>query len=402
MKYFMIAGEASGDIHGAQLIGDLRAQDAEAQFCFLGGDMMAVAAGVAPLIHYRDMAFMGFIEVIKHLGSILGFMRDAKRAMLAFNPDALILIDYPSFNLKMAEYAFKQGIPVFYFISPKVWAWKEYRVKAIKKYVSRLFSILPFEVEFYRGHNFEVDYVGNPTVKEIAEAARGFSEFADFARVQALDPQKQIIALVPGSRCKEIRDNLPTMVEAALRHDAHCQAVIAGAPGVDDSLYRKVLAPLGVELPVLHGKSFELVHHARVAVVTSGTATLEAAILRTPQVACYRMNGSKRIYHFYRRLLHGKYVTLPNLITDDEVIPELLLHFCTADAVDAHLSRLLPDGVERRAMLEGYERLAKCLTDKDCTAHASALVISFLKEKRLQDAGERMKVGNSNTMSRKM
>ena len=377
MKYFIIAGEASGDLHGAQLMAALKKEDSEAQFRFLGGDYMAQVAGMKPLIHYRDMAYMGFVEVAKHLTTILGFMKTARRAMLEWHPDALVLIDYPSFNLKMAKFAHERNIPAFYFISPKVWVWKEYRVKQIKKYIARMFSILPFEQEFYRRHDYDVEYVGNPTVKEIAQASTQFHDRAAFARLNGLDPEKPIIALVPGSRRKEIHDNLPTMVEAALRHPRF-QAVIAGAPSIDDTLYHTTLLPLGVRLPVLHGKSFELVHHARAAIVTSGTATLEAALLRTPQVACYRMNGKKYLYKFYRRLLKGKYVTLPNLITDAAVIPELLLHQCTPDAIDSWLQQLLPDTAQRQAMLDGYDRMARLLTAKDCTASTASGIIQYL------------------------
>ncbi len=379
MKYFIIAGEASGDLHGSQLIQALKEQDSEAEFQFLGGDLMARAAGVQPIIHYRDMAYMGFVEVAKHLGAILGFMKTAREAMLAHRPDALVLIDYPSFNLKMAKFAHEQHIPAFYFISPKVWVWKEYRVKEIKKYIARLFSILPFEQEFYRRHDYEVEYVGNPTVKEIAQASERFSDFDTFAASNGLDPHKTVIAIVPGSRRKEIHDNLPTMVEAALRHP-ECQAVIAGAPSLDDALYHDTLAPLGVKLPILKGKTFELVHHARVAIVTSGTATLEAAVLRTPQVACYRMNGKKYLYRFYRRLLKGKYVTLPNLITDETIIPELLLHYCTADAIDEWLGKLLPEGAPRRAMLAGYDRMAQRLTTRDCSTNTARGIIQYLHD----------------------
>lgn len=381
-KYFIIAGEASGDLHGASLIEALKREDSEAQFMMLGGDLMAAASGVQPLIHYRDMAYMGFIEVIRHLPAILGFMSKAKQAIAQHRPDAVILIDYPSFNLKIAKYAFSLGIPCFYFISPKVWVWKEYRVKEIKRYITRLFSILPFETAFYRKHNYEVEYVGNPSVKEITEAAKHFTHFSTFVADSGLDDEKPIIAIVPGSRVKEIRDNLPTMMAAAARHTHDYQLVIAGAPSISQKLYDEVLEPLGLSVPVLRGKTFELVHHARVALVTSGTATLETAILGTPQVACYRMNGSKWIYKFYRRLLKGKYVTLPNLITDSEVIPELLLHFCSADAVDSHLSALLEDGVERSRMMEGYSRMMQTLTDKDCTACTAQGIVSYLKSKK--------------------
>ena len=376
MNYFIIAGEASGDIHGSALIEALKLQDPRAQFNFLGGDLMSRSAGHEPLIHYRDMAFMGFIEVIKHLGSILGFMRRAKQAMTSSRPDALILIDYPSFNLKMAKWACGQEIPVFYFISPKVWAWKEYRVKDIKRYVTRMYSILPFETEFYRKHDYEVEYVGNPTVKEIASALDQMRPASELCVDNGIDAGRPIIAIVPGSRKKEIRDNLPTMLAAARRH-SHCQAVIAGAPSIDDELYKEVMGDNSV--PVLRNLTFELVRHARVAIVTSGTATLETALLGTPQVACYRMNGSKRVYWFYSKLIKGKYVTLPNLIADAPIIPELLMHYCTVDSVDGWLTRLLNDGTPRQEMLEGYRRMAQILTQKDCASTTAARIIEQLR-----------------------
>ena len=375
MRYFIIAGEASGDIHGAALIDAIKQHDSEAQVEFLGGDLMAQSAGHAPLIHYRDMAFMGFIEVIKHLGSILGFMRRAKKAMTAHRPDALILIDYPSFNLKMAKWAKGQDIPVFYFISPKVWAWKEYRVKDIKRYVTRMFSILPFETAFYRKHDYEVEYVGNPTVKEIQQAIGTMRPVDQFRSDNGLDHAKPIIAIVPGSREKEIRDNLPTMLAAALDH-SDCQPVIAGAPSIDNSIYEKLMTKF--QVPVLHDQTFELVHNARVALVTSGTATLETALLGTPQVACYRMNGSEQLYKFYSRLIKGKYVTLPNLIADEPIIPELLIHQCTVESVDSWLDRLLDDSDERRNMLAGYKRMQAILTTKDCATTTAQRIIEEL------------------------
>ena len=377
MKYFLIAGEASGDIHASQLIRALKAHDSEAEFAFLGGDLMADAAGVEPLIHYRDMAFMGFIEVLKHLKSIMGFMKTAKQKIATDRPDALILVDYPSFNLKMAKYAHKQGIPVMYFISPKVWAWKEYRVKSIKKYVDRMFSILPFETAFYAKHEYAVTYVGNPTVKEIQEQREKFRTREEFGKKNMLD-ERPIIALVPGSRRKEIRDNLPSMITAASRHKGY-QLVIAAAPNIDESLYREVMQPLGVNVKLVHNQSFELIHHAQAALVTSGTATLETAILGTPQVACYRMNGSKWVYKFYSKLIHGKYVTLPNLIADDAIIPELLLHLCTPDTIDAHLTPLLSETTERQAMLAGYERMQAILTTQDCTENTAREIVAALK-----------------------
>ena len=370
MKYFLIAGEASGDLHASHLIESLKQLDPEAQFRFLGGDMMSAQAGTQPIIHYRDMAYMGFADVVRHLGKILGFLGTARRSIDEWQPAAVILVDYPSFNLKVAKYAHNLGIPVHYFISPKVWVWKEWRVKDIRRYVNHMYCILPFEPDWYRERDYKATYVGNPTVQEVAQASKDFPDFAQFIEEFGL-PNKPIIALVPGSRVREIGDNLPLMLEAAARHPEY-QAVIAGAPSIDDSLYRDVMGNQAV--PVLRDATYPLVHLARAAIVTSGTATLETALLGTPQVACYRFNGSKLSYNFYRRLLTGKYVTLPNLIVDEPVIPELLMHLCTVDSIDSHLSQLLADSDERATMLGGYQRLAERLGTDVCTETASRLI----------------------------
>ena len=370
MKYFLIAGEASGDLHASHLIESLKQLDPEAQFRFLGGDMMSAQAGTQPIIHYRDMAYMGFADVVRHLGKILGFLGTARRSIDEWQPAAVILVDYPSFNLKVAKYAHNLGIPVHYFISPKVWVWKEWRVKDIRRYVNHMYCILPFEPDWYRERDYKATYVGNPTVQEVAQASKDFPDFAQFIEKFGL-ADKPIIALVPGSRVREIRDNLPLMLEAAARHPEY-QAVIAGAPSIDDSLYRDVMGNQAV--PVMRDATYPLVHHARAAVVTSGTATLETALLGTPQVACYRFNGSKLSYNFYRRLLTGKYVTLPNLIVDEPVIPELLMHLCTVDSIDSHLSQLLADSDERTTMLGGYQRLAERLGTDVCTETAARLI----------------------------
>jgi lipid-A-disaccharide synthase len=372
MKYFLIAGEASGDLHASHLIESIKQIDAEAEFRFLGGDLMAAQAGAQPIIHYRDMAYMGFADVVRHLGKILGFLGTARRSIDEWHPGHVILIDYPSFNLKVAKYAHNLGIPVHYFISPKVWVWKEWRVKDIRRYVDHMYCILPFEPDWYQEHGYKATYVGNPTVQEVAQASRDFPDFDRFIGEFGLSG-KPIIALVPGSRVREIRDNLPLMLQAAARHPEY-QPVIAGAPSIDDSLYRDVMGKTAV--PVLRDATYPLVHHARAALVTSGTATLETALLGTPQVACYRFNGSKWSYNFYRRLLTGKYVTLPNLITDEPVIPELLMHLCTVDSIDGHLTALLGDTPERTAMLDGYRRLAERLGTDVCTMTAARLICS--------------------------
>ena len=371
MKYFIIAGEASGDLHASQLMASIKEQDTQAQFRFLGGDLMAAQAGNHPIIHYREMAYMGFLDVAKHLGKILGFLGTARHAIDEWRPDAVILVDYPSFNLKVAKFAHNLGLTVHYFISPKVWVWKQWRVRDIRRYVNHMYCILPFEPDWYREHNYVATYVGNPTVQEVNDAKVNFTDFHHFIEEKGLH-DRPIIALVPGSRTREIRDNLPLMLQAAARHPEY-QAVVAGAPGIDASLYHEVMGSDSA-VPVLNDATYPLVYHARVALVTSGTATLETALLGTPQVACYRFNGSKWSYNFYRRLLSGKYVTLPNLITDEPVIPELLMHLCTIDTIDSHLNRLLHDGDDRTAMLEGYRRLSARLGEDKCTTTAARLV----------------------------
>ena len=375
MKYFLIAGEASGDLHASHLMASIKHEDQQAEFRFLGGDLMEAQAGVPPIIHYRDMAYMGFMDVVKHLGKILGFLGTARRAIDEWQPEALILVDYPSFNLKVAKYAHNLGIPVHYFISPKVWVWKEWRVKDIRRYVDHMYCILPFEPDWYQERGYKATYVGNPTVQEVAQASKDFPDFVHFIDQNGLS-DRPIIAVLPGSRVREIRDNLPLMLEASARHPEY-QVVIAGAPSITDELYHDVLG--GKSVPVLRDATYPLVHHARVALVTSGTATLETALLGTPQVACYRFNGSKWSYNFYRRLLSGKYVTLPNLITDEPVIPELLMHLCTVESIDEHLTELLGDTPGRAAMLDGYKRLADRLGTNVCTATAAHLISESLR-----------------------
>lgn len=372
MHYFISAGEASGDIHAAQLIKELRKTDEDARFTFLGGDLMAEAAGCAPLIHYRDMAFMGFCEVIRHLDKVLHNLKVAKRGIVDNRPDALILVDYPSFNLKLAKEAVKHGIPVYYYISPKVWAWKEGRVKKIKRYVRRMLSILPFEVEYYRDrHNYDIDYVGNPTIKEVDGKLAALEPYGDFCARHGLDASRPILALVPGSRMGEIRNNLPVMTEVARRHP-DMQPVIAGAPAIDADVYRKYS-----DCKVVDNDTFALMAHARGALVTSGTATLEAALIGVPQVVCYRANGSKLSYNIFKHILKIPYVSLPNLIAGRAVVAEQLVHLCTPDLVDAELHKVL-GGAGHDAQQEGYKEIRERLTAADAAANAALIIFSSL------------------------
>lgn len=352
MHYFISAGEASGDLHASQLMQSLRKADPEAQFTFLGGDMMAEVAGHAPVIHYNRMAYMGFVEVVKHLRAVMRNLSTARQALRQAKPDRLVLVDYPSFNLKLAHEAAKTGIPVYWYISPKVWAWKEGRVKQFKKLGIRILSILPFEPKFFRErHDYEATYVGNPSLAEVDERRKTIIAREELLKRAGAPADGKLLLLVPGSRKAEIRNNLPIMESVAKRHPEF-RAVVAAAPGIDDDFYNNLS-----RLPRLSGVTFDLMAAAETALVTSGTATLEAALLGTPQVVCYRANGSRLTYNLFKRLLKVKFVSLPNLIADREIIPEMLLHQCTPEAVDARLTPLLSDTPERQEQLDGYAEM---------------------------------------------
>lgn len=373
MTYMILAGEASGDLHGSELIRCLQAEDPEAQFIFFGGDKMARQAGHAPVVHYREMAYMGFSEVLRNLGKIGRNLKQARSVLRTTHPDALILIDYPSFNLKVAKTAAQLHIPVYYYISPKIWAWKEWRAKTIRKLVRRMFVIFPFEVDYYREkHGMEVEYVGNPSVAEVDRALAAAPALEDFCRANRLRTNRPIIALMPGSRRGEIRNNLSVMQEA-VKGFVQYQPVIAGAPGIDDEVYAGL-----TNLPVVRDTA-ALLRHARAALVTSGTATLEAALAGVPQVACYRSNGSKLAYNIMHRILSVPFVTLPNLICNRRIIAEQLLHECTPEAVAAALSPLT--GLQNRPrlqMLEDYAEMRSRLGTSDAALRTAQAILADL------------------------
>lgn len=374
MHYFISAGEASGDLHASELMAALKEQDHDARFTFLGGDLMAAAGGGKPLIHIRDMAFMGFVDVAMHLTTVLGNLAKARRALRESKPDALIVVDYPSFNLKLVAEAQKLGIPVFGYISPKVWAWKEGRIKKMKRGLRHLFSILPFEPEYFAKHDFtNVTYVGNPSREEIDRKITNLPSREKFLAAHGLSESKPLLALVPGSRVGEIRSNLPIMRDVALRHP-QMQAIIAAAPAIDAKLYQSI-AP---QFKVVENSTFELMHFSEAALVTSGTATLECALLATPQVACYRANGSRLAYNLFKRILKIPFVTLPNLISGREIIPEMLVHLCTVDRVDDKLSPLLSDTPERRLMLNDYAEMRRMLGENPAASTTAKLIAENL------------------------
>lgn len=378
MRYVIIAGEASGDLHAADLIKSIKQYDPEADFRFFGGDFMAKAARRAPDLHYDKMNVMGFSEVIRKLPAILRNLRLAKKLLRDFRPDLLILVDYPSFNLKLAAYAKKIGIKVDYFISPKVWAWKEWRVRKIKKYVDHLYSILPFEVEFFKRHGYKVKYVGNPSVQEMAYAIGHISPKKHFMERQGLSDQRPIIALLPGSRRGEIRNNLPLMIAAAKRFPDF-QYVVAAAPSIPEKFYREIAQDPGLQ--VVFGCTPTLVKYSTAAVVTSGTATLETAIIGTPQVVVYRANGMKLSYKIMEKLLKIKYVSLPNLIVNNNVVPELLVHNCTVESIARELSPLLQPSPKRDWQLSGYRLMQRKLGNSIAAEYAAELMTEHLKPK---------------------
>ncbi len=373
MKYFISAGEASGDLHGGPLIEALKECDKNAEFVFLGGDCMAKASGHAPLIHYRDMAFMGFSEVLRHLGKVLGNLKTAREAVARERPDALVLIDYPSFNLKLAAFAHGLGIPVYYYISPKVWAWKEWRIKDMRRYCRKVLSILPFEVGYFKGKGMEVEYVGNPSVEEVDAREASLPPRGEFLARWNLPADKPLLALVPGSRVGEIRNNLPVM-DAVARRFPQFTAVIAGAPGIDASIYSGFSS-----FPVVGNATFELLRNSANALVTSGTATLETALLGTPQVVCYRSNGSRLSRKVLERFIKCPFVSLPNLIAGREIVRELLLDRCNEEAVAAELAAILPGAPCRDEMLRGYARMRGILGTSDAARTAACAILTDLK-----------------------
>ncbi|MCF2613370.1 lipid-A-disaccharide synthase [Leyella stercorea] len=355
MKYYLIVGEASGDLHASHLMKALLKEDPEAEFRFFGGDMMSAVGGTR-VRHYRELAYMGIIAVLLHLRTILRNMAFCKRDIVEWRPDAVILVDYPGFNLKIAKYVHEHTkIPVYYYISPKIWAWKEYRIKEIKRNVDELFSILPFEVPFFeQKHHYPIHYVGNPTAEEVRQFRAAYNVSGEeFRRKHGLD-ERPIIALLAGSRKQEIAGNLPQMIAAARRFGGY-QLVLAAAPGIDAEFYDAFIG--GSDVHVVRGETYALLSHADTALVTSGTATLETALFRVPQVVCYNTALPKLVGFLRRLVLKVKYVSLVNLIADREVVPELVANTFSEANIAEQLKRLLPDGAARREMLEGYEEV---------------------------------------------
>ena len=379
MKYYLIAGEASGDLHASHLMQALKQRDAEAQFRFFGGDLMAAVGGTR-VRHYRELAYMGFVPVLLHLRTILKNMKMCKQDITQWQPDVVILVDYPGFNLDIAKYVHSQRLTansqkpkVFYYISPKIWAWKEYRIKNIKRDVDELFSILPFEVDFFeQKHHYPIHYVGNPTAQEVRD-------FLSDLSLQPSDIAKPIIALLAGSRTQEIKDNLPAMMEATKHLASQYDIVLAGAPSIAPDYYQQFIA--GTHVRLVMNETYPLLSKATAALVTSGTATLETCMFRVPQVVCYETPLPRLIGFLKRHFIKVKYVSLVNLIANREVVRELVAETFSVANIRRELEAILPGGARREQMLSDYDEVHRILGDSHAPDEAARIMIETLKMK---------------------
>lgn len=374
MKYYLIAGEASGDLHASNLMKAILQEDPKAEFRFFGGDLMAKAGGTC-VKHYRDMAYMGFIPVLLHLRTIFRNLSCCKQDILTWKPDVLILIDYPGFNLKVAKFIKQHSsIPVYYYISPKIWAWKEYRIKNIRRDIDKLLSILPFEVDFFKKHHYPVNYVGNPCVDAVQTFRENYQESLDEFQLRNKLDNRPIIALLAGSRKQEIKDNLSRMTEASKDFPQY-QFVVAGAPGIDPEFYQQFI---GKDTKILFGQTYPLLTHATAALVTSGTATLETALFKVPQVVCYYTAAGKLVSFLRRHILKVQYISLVNLISGNEAVTELVADGMTVTNLKAELKQILPDGNKRSKMLSDYEQLIQTLGTAGASQRAAKIIINSL------------------------
>lgn len=378
MRYYLIVGEASGDLHASHLMRSLQAVDSAAEFRFFGGDLMTAVGGTR-VKHFKELAYMGFIPVLFHLRTIFRNMAFCKKDIVEWAPDVVILVDYPGFNLNIATFVkSKTRIPVYYYISPKIWAWKEYRIKNIKRDVDELFSILPFEVDFFeKKHHYPIHYVGNPTADEVRSFLSTYKEgFEHLCKANALQADKPILALLAGSRRQEIKDNLPAMMQVAARFPQY-QAVLAGAPSIADEYYEGFIR--GSQVRLVKNQTYPLLAHSTAALVTSGTATLETALFKVPQVVCYKTPVPRLIRFAFNHIIKVEYISLVNLIMNKEVVSELFADRFTIDNIAHCLQTLLPGGEARQEMLNNYALLQKVLGDDVAPDNAAKLMYGMLK-----------------------
>ena len=375
MKYYLIVGEASGDLHASHLMQSLKERDSKAEFRFFGGDLMAAVGGTM-VKHYRELAYMGFIPVLLHLRTILRNMKMCKRDIADWRPDVVILVDYPGFNLDIAKFVHQHALcPVYYYISPKIWAWKEHRIKNIRRDVDELFSILPFEVDFFeKKHHYPIHYVGNPTAQEVRE-------YLDSkAQSPAASGDKPVIALLAGSRKQEIKDNLPAMMEATKHLAGNYDIVLAGAPSIEPAYYEPFLADSAVRLVM--NKTYDLLSTATAALVTSGTATLETCMFQVPQVVCYETPLPRLAGFMKRHFLKVRWVSLVNLIANQEVVRELVADTFSIENIRHELEAILPGGARRQQMLDDYDEVHRRLGDSEAPDVAARQMIELLTTKQ--------------------
>lgn len=353
-KIYLIAGEASGDLHGSNLVKELKKQNADLSFRFWGGDLMSEQIG-KPVKHIKELAFMGFVEVLMNLKTILGNIKFCKNDILEFKPDALILIDYPGFNLRIAEWAKSQGIKVYYYISPQVWAWKQSRVHKIKRFVDKMFVILPFEESFYQKFDYQVEFVGHPLLDAIEQFKSERFDEQDF-RLNYKLGSKPILAILPGSRKQEVKVKLPIMLQA-VKDFTQFEIVIAGAPSLDLEFYKPFLIYPNIQ--IIHGKTYDILSVAEAAIVTSGTATLETALFEVPEVVCYK--ASQISYEIAKRLIKIKFISLVNLIMDREVVKELIQIDCNPIQIREEVEKIIIGGDKRQSLLNDYKEMKEIL-----------------------------------------
>ena len=381
MKYYLIVGEASGDLHASRLMRSLKKVDEFAEFRFFGGDLMAAEGGTR-VKHYKELAYMGFVPVLLHLGTIFSNMKMCKDDIVKWKPDVVILVDYPGFNLNIAKFLKKKtNIPAYYYISPKIWAWKEWRIRSIRRDIAEMFSILPFEVPFYeKKHHYPIHYVGNPTAQEVNEFRAGYQQpFEEFCTENQLDIHRPILALLAGSRLQEIKDNLPAMIEVVERFEDF-QMVLAGAPSIEDKYYEQFVK--GTPVKMVRNKTYQLLSHSTAALVTSGTATLETALFNVPQVVCYETPLPRLVRFAFDHIMSCKYISLVNLIADKEVVQEMFADRFKVDAIADQLYQLLPGKEGRERMLAEYQVVRERLGNQMAPDEAATIMHGLLVKRR--------------------
>ena len=381
MKYYLIVGEASGDLHASRLMRSLKKVDEFAEFRFFGGDLMAAEGGTR-VKHYKELAYMGFVPVLLHLRTIFSNMKMCKEDIVKWKPDVVILVDYPGFNLNIAKFLKKKtNIPAYYYISPKIWAWKEWRIRSIRRDIAEMFSILPFEVPFYeKKHHYPIHYVGNPTAQEVNEFRAGYQQsFEEFCTENQFDTHRPILALLAGSRLQEIKDNLPAMIEVAERFEDF-QMVLAGAPSIEDKYYEQFVK--GTPVRMVRNKTYQLLSHSTAALVTSGTATLETALFNVPQVVCYETPLPRLVRFAFDHIMSCKHISLVNLIADKEVVQEMFADRFKVDAIADQLYQLLPGMEGRKRMLAEYQVVRERLGNLMAPDEAATIMHGLLVKRR--------------------